>query len=264
MAPWAFWRVWSKNLHTTEISKSRVSPDILIKWFTDCGCRWKGWCTICHPPNLALSSLLQYRLLWVLNSLMRMICFHLKLERREVIFYKKGARLCVMGMSRACFSLHAFGISRSSITFSPWTVVSCQSQDNIVERKLRVIDMSKYFLSYQSYHMPSPLFYCSHPRIPMTFAKDHDQWWLEHERDFDCLHIATQHLVLDAWKGGLSVVCGKVVNANGIVAKCKRSSVVRRLTIGPTGHSNPARDSNPESPDFSAWLACYKCANQLI
>lgn len=30
----------------------------------------------------------------------------------------------------------------------------------------------------------------------------------------------------------------------------KRESVVRRLTVGPTGQGNPARDSNPESPDF--------------
>ena len=32
--------------------------------------------------------------------------------------------------------------------------------------------------------------------------------------------------------------------------KVIRRSVVRRLTVGPTGHGNPARDSNPESPDI--------------
>jgi hypothetical protein len=30
----------------------------------------------------------------------------------------------------------------------------------------------------------------------------------------------------------------------------KNSAVVRRLTVGPTGQHNPARDSNPESPDI--------------
>ena len=37
----------------------------------------------------------------------------------------------------------------------------------------------------------------------------------------------------------------------------KRSSVVRRLTVGPTGQDDramkPARDSNPESPDVEAF-----------
>lgn len=34
--------------------------------------------------------------------------------------------------------------------------------------------------------------------------------------------------------------------------RLQKDSVVRRLTVGPTGQRNPARDSNPESPDF-----CY-------
>ena len=29
----------------------------------------------------------------------------------------------------------------------------------------------------------------------------------------------------------------------------QKATVVRRLTVGPTGQVNPARDSNPESPD---------------
>ena len=108
------------------------------------------------------------------------------------------------------------------------------------------------------------------PSLASTWNPSKTLKWLAH-------FIFCSRLVvccLPLWKSRQSTMCrSERVESNGAMfqqscnlqtAICKISSVVRRLTIGPTGLSNPARDSNPESPDISAWFARRESTNLTI